>query len=413
MKRPHFRLSLRVRWAIWVAGLTSLAGGLVLLITLTWTARLLHDRAPRLAANSAGQQAPGQQAPGQQGGTPPATRPDGSVGPPPTRPDGSPGPAQSSPLATPTGKALADRTLNDARRIGLWSLGSVVLGSVVVAWIVAGRMLRPVKKVTDAARQMSGAGNGRRINYRGPRDELHDLAATFDAMLDRVDATFNEQKSFVANASHELRTPLALMRSEIDVALDGGDEAEQRGALAELRTSVDRMTALIERMLHLSRAGTMVNVEPYDLSIAAENAIRSTTRLGSALPEPLVKLFPAPVRGDSVLLDQLAANLVENAFAYRPDDGDVWINTRTDGEWSYLEVENDGPIVDPSTVDELFDRFRRRSAVRRTAGRGFGLGLTIVSTIVQTHGGTVKATARPQGGLKVVVRLPRPGNLAA
>ena len=373
--------SLRVRWAIWVAALTSTAGILALIITVSFTAQLLHRNAPRLAP--ADQRAPTQEA--------------------------QPRPGEPIPQAGPlTGKALADETLAEIRVRGGIAVGLLVLVAIGVAWAVAGRMLRPVAQVTDTARQISGAGDGRRIAYTGPRDELHTLAETFDAMLDRVDANFDEQKAFVANVSHELRTPLALMRSEIDVALDGGDIGEQQQALAELRGVVDRMNQLVERLLHLSRAGTMMRVEPHDLSDSVAKALQASVRLEHVTPAPIVSLMAAPVRGDAVLLDQLATNLVENAFAYRSEHGQVWVRTGTNEQSSYLEVENDGLPIDPAHVDELFDRFQRRHARRRTAGGGYGLGLTIVSTIAHTHGGDVVATARATGGLRVVVSIPRP-----
>ena len=386
------RLSLRWRWTLWVAALTSVAGLVVLAITVSLTAKLLHDRAPRpprpavVALN-------------------PPPRP-GQAQPPRTVPGELP-PGQPA-AATETGRALADQTLRDVRQVGGLTLAGVVLASIVIAWIVAGRMLQPLARVTTAARQISGASDGQRLNYVGPRDELHELADTFDAMLDRVDATFDQQNAFVANAAHELRTPLALMRSEIDVALDGGDGDEQRVALHELRGNVDRMSALSERLLHLSRAGTMLSVESHDLAYSAQMAVRSSARLDGATIQPVLALASAPVKGDAVLLDQLAVNLVENAVAYGSPTGLLLIETGSESRWSRLIVENDGAYVDPAVVEELFDRFRRRTAVRRTAGSGFGLGLTIVSAIVRTHGGTLHAASRPAGGLRVEVRLPHP-----
>lgn len=379
-------LSLRARWALWVALLTSAAGIIVLALTVALTARMLHDRAPRPAAPP----------------VPIVVRP-GQRPPPTTAPTPAPQIDQG---------ALVTRTLQDVQRYASITLGGLVLASIAIAWTVAGRMLQPLAEVTEAARSISGAADGRRIAMDGPHDELRELADTFDAMLARVDATFAQQQTFVANASHELRTPLSLLQTEIDVALLGNDPAEQRDALREMRKAVERMTALVERLLHLSRAGTLMTVEPYDLALAARRAITSCAAIASD-PAPIVRLDDAPVTGDAVLLDQLASNLLENAYAYRQPGGSIWMTTSVTEHASVLVVENEGLTVPPEQVAELFDRFRHRSANRRTAGGGFGLGLTIVSTIARTHGGVVQAVARPTGGLRVEVRLARTQNASA
>ena len=379
------RLTFRLRSTLWVALLTTTAGLVVLTFTVVLTARLVHDR-----ARPAG---------------PAPAAPTVPLGPPPL---GAPPPAPPATqvVSQSDQRRALESTLDDVRRYALFALGGLVAVSVSASWFVTGQMLRPLRSVTDTARSISGAGDGRRLTVGGPEDELKDLAQTFNAMLDRVDASFDEQRAFTANASHELRTPLAIMRAEADVALESQSSQEYVEALRAIRSQTDRMNNLVERMLHLSRAGTLVTVEDHDLAVSARRAVDQVTALGQPLPSATLALGVAPVRGDGVLLDQLATNVVANAFAYRTQGGHIQVSTAVAGSWSELIVENDGPIIDPAEVEHLFDRFRRRGGEHRQGG--FGLGLTIVATIARTHGGTVTATARGGGGLRVVVRIPRP-----
>jgi signal transduction histidine kinase len=289
------------------------------------------------------------------------------------------------------------------------SLMSVVAAGL--AWLVAGRALRPVAAITAAANRLSGSNLHERINLEGPADELKQLADTFDRMLGRLDAAFDSQRRFVANASHELRTPLTIMRTEIDVALaDSDSSAEQLRAMAErVRGALERSEALIASLLLLARSERRVGgpAVPVDLASAAEDALDGAgheLRARSLRVE--IDLRPAVVHGDRALLERAVANLVENAVRHNHEGG--WLRVASgarDGKAS-VWVANSGPVVPPSEVGTLFEPFRRRSASRTGSDRGAGLGLSIVRAVAEAHGGVVAARAPTSGGLEVRITLP-------
>jgi signal transduction histidine kinase len=222
-------------------------------------------------------------------------------------------------------------------------------------------------------------------------------------MLDRLEAVFDAQKAFVANTSHELRTPLAVMRSEVDVALDDPNASDDdlRSALRAVGDVVDRTSGLVTSMLALARAETIIDPRTVDLAaIASGVALEARLRHGDRFFE--ADLQPAPVAGDPVLLGQVVGNLVRNAVAYNRHGGTVVVRTRRRGDVVHLEVENDGPVVPPEVVAALFGRFVRRAP----SDDGHGLGLAVCEAITRTHGGSISAVARSEGGLHVTVELP-------
>ncbi|MCB0959205.1 MAG: HAMP domain-containing histidine kinase, partial [Acidimicrobiales bacterium] len=225
------------------------------------------------------------------------------------------------------------------------------------------------------------------------------------AALARRRRLLRVQSAFIANTSHELRTPLAAMRAEVDVALDdrGADADDLRGALEAIGEELEHTTGLVASMLALARAEAVADPGPCDLAEAAGRALDLVDEAWRSSHDVQVALAPAVVDGDPVLLAQLAANLVGNACKYDRDGGLLRVEVRPEGDEAVLLVENDGPPVDPATVGSLFARFVRRSE----HGEGYGLGLAIVHTIVASHGGRIAAVARPEGGLRVEVRLPR------
>ena len=243
--------------------------------------------------------------------------------------------------------------------------------------------------------------------------EVAELAATFDAMLDRISTTFDTQKRFVANASHELRTPLAVMRTEVDVTLadPDADVAEYRRMAKVVRDGSDRANALVDALLVLARSeaqsGRRLSKKvPADLTTGVSSALSAMSREINRIHLVVdTELEPAPVVGDPGLLDRLAGNLVENAVRYNHLHGQVWVRTGGDAEHSWLVVKNTGFDVEPGDVPGLFEPFRRGGR-ERTGGRGSGLGLSIVRAVAEAHGGTVTATANPDGGLEVTVTLP-------
>jgi signal transduction histidine kinase len=296
-------------------------------------------------------------------------------------------------------------TLTHLLTYSLLSLAGVTLLAAVAGWIVAGRILRPVHRLTAAARGASEQNLSQRIALQGPRDELRELADTFDTMLERLDRAFTGQRQFIANASHELRTPLTVMRTAMDVVL--AKPAPTRGELvsmaAEVRQAVDHSERLIEVLLVLARNDqARALTDPLDLATIAEDALEGRAVNGVTTSTTLGE---APVTGDGVLLERLVANLLDNAERYNIAGGTVTVSTAAHDATSVLRVVNTGAVVPADMVDRLFLPFTRLDD--RTRHDGFGLGLALVSSIAAVHNGTVHATAMPTGGLDITVRLPR------
>ncbi|WP_433381386.1 HAMP domain-containing sensor histidine kinase [Actinoplanes sp. CA-142083] len=299
-----------------------------------------------------------------------------------------------------------EATLDKLLRYSAGTLFAVTLLATAMGWIVAGRVLRPVHQITEAARNASGKRLTDRLAMTGPRDELRELADTFDDMLDRLEAAFESQRRFIANAGHELRTPLAVMRASVDVVLakPAPTPEELIGMGRDVRAAVAHAQALIDALLTLARTDRgHVDREEVDLATVTEDAIDI---IGDSRASPRVHaaLAPAPTSGDPILLERLAANLVDNALRYNVPDGAVWVSTGLQAERVVLTVANTGPVVASEAVGRLFEPFRRLHD--RTGDGGFGLGLAIVASIATAHGGTAIAGARPDGGLTVTVSLP-------
>jgi signal transduction histidine kinase len=296
-------------------------------------------------------------------------------------------------------------TLTHLLTYSLLGLAGVTLLAAVAGWVVDGRILRPVHRLTAAARAASEQDLSQRIALQGPRDELRELADTFDAMLERLDRSFTSQRQFIANASHELRTPLTVMRTAIDVVLakpepTGGELVSMAD---DVRTAVDDAERLIDALLVLARNDqARALTDPLDLAAVTEDALEGRTADGISTTAILDE---APVTGEAVLLERLVTNLLDNAERYNITGGTVAISTATDNGTSLVRVVNTGPVVPPEQVDRLFLPFTRLED--RTRHEGFGLGLTLVSSIAAVHGGTVHATAVPTGGLDITVRVPR------
>jgi signal transduction histidine kinase len=305
--------------------------------------------------------------------------------------------------------------LRDSTRFKLLVAGAiafvcVVTATALLAWTFTGRVLKPLRDVTGTARRLSAESLQERIALRGPRDEVAELADTFDAMLDRLQATFAAQRQFVANASHELRTPLSVIRTELDVTLadPDADADELRRMAGVVRAATLRAGQLVDALLLLARTdGLGIGVvERVDLSTVVSSAWQAVRV--EAERRGLRTAFacaPAPAVGDPALLERVAGNLLENAVRHNVAGG--WLDVRTGAgpSWVTLRVSSSGAAVDPERVDELFESFRR-GGVDRTAHSGTGLGLSIVRAVVHAHHGTVAAEAVQGGGLTVTVHLP-------
>jgi len=308
-------------------------------------------------------------------------------------------------------QSLIETTLQTLMLQSLIALGVMAVVSLGLGWFVAGRALRPVQAMTVKARRLSERNLHERIGLEGPADELKELADTFDAMLARLDAAFDNQRRFVANVSHELRTPLSIMRTEIDVTLaDPEASPEELRNMAEVvREASERSERLIESLLILARSDRgLQRREAVDLSVHAARIIAQAQlearRLGLRI-EP--SLAPAAILGDSALLERLIGNLVENALHYNQEHGWIAVATGSNDGHVWLRVANSGPAVPTGEVSLLFEPFRRLAAARTRSNRGTGLGLSIVRSVAEAHGGTVCARAPSGGGLEVEVRLPQ------
>ena len=283
----------------------------------------------------------------------------------------------------------------------------VVLGSVG-GWLLAGRMLAPLRQITRATRAASGGSLSHRIRMPGRQDEFRELADAFDEMLGRLEAHVEEQRRFAANASHELRTPLAVTRTVLDVVIRD-PQADVPAALERLRRTNARAIALTEALLALSRAERGPGeTEPVDLSLAAEEAAETLLGLAEARGvEVTVEGSAAVAVGSPALLGQLVTNLVHNAIVHNVPGGRVRVRTAVDTE-AVLTVENTGPIVPAEMLATITEPFQRGAERTRGDGHdGAGLGLAIARRIVESHRGSLRLAARPSGGLRVEVRLPR------
>lgn len=308
---------------------------------------------------------------------------------------------------------LHEETMEALLTQGVIALAGVAVVAGGFGWLLAGRALAPVHRITDTARRIAVTSAGRglheRIGLAGPRDEVRELADTFDAMLERLDRSFDGQRRFVANASHEIRTPLALNRALVELAMTRPGASADVQRLGESLLAVNaRHERLIDGLLMLADSEQEITERsPVDLAEMAGHV------LDSAAPEAVEvrrDLAAAQTAGDPVLLERLVHNLVENAIGHnQPTGGWLSVATAVQQGSVVLVVANTGPVIASYEVPALFEPFRRRNGERIGGGRGFGLGLSIVRAVAVAHGGTVAAAPRAGGGLTVTVRLPPAG----
>ncbi|HEY4462493.1 MAG TPA: HAMP domain-containing sensor histidine kinase [Streptosporangiaceae bacterium] len=312
--------------------------------------------------------------------------------------------------ATAGSQSQRQRALHNLLLFSLAGLAVMTVASGGAGWVVSGRVLLPVRTITETARRASEQHLGERLALTGPRDELKELADTFDAMLERLDRAFAAQRRFVANASHELRTPLTVMRTAIDVTLakPGRTPEHLEDMAARVRLSIDRAESMISALLTLAVSDQGPAAREFaDLATAAEDAVDAAAagveRLGLRVE---TKLDPAETTGDPHLLERMVGNLVDNAVRHNEPGGWVRVRTGTDETTVFFEIANSGPLVPGEAVPSLFEPFRRLAG--RTGARdGAGLGLSIAQSIASAHGATLSARSQPAGGLDIRVTLPR------
>jgi signal transduction histidine kinase len=300
--------------------------------------------------------------------------------------------------------------LDELLQRSLMALLGLAVAAFAFGYVMAGRVLSPLGRITRTARQVASSDLHKRIELEGPDDELKELSDTFDEMLDRLDRAFTAQQRFVANASHELRTPLAINRTLLEVQLSDPDASPELHQLGKtLLATNERSEQLVEGLLLLARSeNEIVDRKPVDLSEVAGQAVE---QVRAEAEEKGVELRgvrqPAYVQGNGVLLERVALNLVQNAVRYNQRDGG-WVSVTTEAVAGHavLVVENTGPAVPAYEVDNLFEPFRRLRSDRTGSDKGVGLGLSIVRSVVRAHGGTVTAAPREEGGLALRVVLP-------
>ncbi|HTT00025.1 MAG TPA: HAMP domain-containing sensor histidine kinase [Streptosporangiaceae bacterium] len=292
-------------------------------------------------------------------------------------------------------------------------LGIMTVMSVALGWGVSGRALRPLRQMTAAARRISEDNLHERLAMSGPDDEMKDLADTIDGLLGRLEGAFAAQRRFVANASHELRTPLTTMRASLDVAMAKPEPAPpQTVALARrLRTELDQVDRLLEGFLALARAqhASRPGYEMVSLSRAVAVALDAQADAVTARNLRVDRDGGddgAWVSGDATLLGRMVGNVIDNAVGHNQDGGWIRVASGTSG-FAWMIVETGGPVLDQRQVAELAQPFRRLGADRTGTDRGAGLGLSIVAAIATAHGGVLDLQARPEGGLRVSIGLPR------
>lgn len=326
-------------------------------------------------------------------------------------------PGDDSSLIMPTGIAVTIGSRSDMLRMLLLVSGVVVvllaaLGAWV-GWILAGRMLRPLQEVNAAARRAADGHLDHRIGLRGPRDEISDLADTFDEMLGEIEQSVDAHRRFAANASHELRTPLATSKLILDVAL-ASPQTGAREVLTRLRETNERSIATVESLLDLAEIEAVPPAyEPIDLGPLLRDVLRECADEAVAAGvemsvEVSVEGAPETVDAAPVLIRQLATNLTLNAIRHNIPGGRVRVGTVRRGDYAGLRISNTGNTMSAEEASRLVEPFHRhRGRTSPAAARGRGLGLSIVQAIVHTHRGLLEIVPDPDGGLSVTVLLPR------
>jgi signal transduction histidine kinase len=290
------------------------------------------------------------------------------------------------------------------------ALALVAVLSVAFGWFIAGRALRPLRTITTAARQISAASLNERLALRGPRDELTELADTFDQLMARLEAAFNAQRQFIANAAHELRTPLARQRviSQVALADPHADIESLRTAHERVLISGDQQQHLIDALLTLARGQAGLNKhQPFNLADLVSTALAARqSELAHRNLTLHAALSPAPATGSPDLAERLAINLIDNALRHNLPGGRIEVITGTKDSRALLAVANTGPAIPASAINRLFQPFQRLAAGRTSRGDGLGLGLSIVQAIASAHHAIITACPRPEGGLLVEVSFP-------
>jgi signal transduction histidine kinase len=297
--------------------------------------------------------------------------------------------------------ALHQLFVNSALALAVMAVLSLWLG-----WVIAGRALRPLRTITDAAREISATSLHRRLDLEGPDDELRQLGNTVDGLLGRLETSFEAQRQFVANASHELRTPLTLERTLLELALSDPNASidSYRHTCEQLLAVGEQQERLIEALLMLSRSQRGLDSQQHvDLAAISGAAAAAADHDGLVLD---TTLQPAQTAGNPRLVERLVANLVSNAIHHNVDGGSIELATATRDGHAVLTVVNTGPTIPASELERIFQPFQRLDRARTNDGHGLGLGLSIVQAIADAHEATITTRAPADGGLHIEVSFP-------
>ena len=299
--------------------------------------------------------------------------------------------------------------LNQLLAVSAIALSITAIASVALGWLVAGRVLRPLRGMTAAARAISEDNLHQRLAVPGPGDELKDLGDTIDSLLERLQAAFDAQRNFVASASHELRTPLTLTRTLLQMALTDPHPtlASYQSTCEDLLEASDQQEQLIEALLTLARSQRgLDHREPADLAAITWDVLAPHEPAAAARGLAIdASIAPAPVLGDARLLQRLATNLIDNAIRHNIPGGRISIRVTADGQHPSLTITNTGPVIPPGEVTRLLQPFQRLTA-RPADGEGHGLGLSIAAAIAKAHHANLTISPGERGGLDIAISFP-------
>jgi signal transduction histidine kinase len=313
-------------------------------------------------------------------------------------------------------RLVNERTLKELKQYSSGALGVLFVVSLGIGWVVSGRVLSPIDRITEVARRIQATDLSQRIGLEGPDDELKRLADTFDGMLERLDEAFRSQRRFVSDASHELRNPLATIRTNLDVIMadENATEDDFRQTIVIARRATDRMSTLVDDLLALARLETprpqweTVSITTLIGEVVEEFAGVAVDKHITLEPTVAIGLH---AHGDPDTLKRAAANLLDNALSFAPQDSHVRAAAGRNGDWIWIAVEDEGPGIPTNQQRRIFDRLWRADKSRSRGRGGSGLGLAIVRQVAEAHNGDVRVFSKPGSGSTFVLWIPvHPGN---
>jgi signal transduction histidine kinase len=312
-------------------------------------------------------------------------------------------------------RLVNERTLNELKQYSFGALGVLFIVSLGIGWVVSGRVLSPIDRITEVARRIQATDLSQRIGMEGPDDEVKRLADTFDGMLERLDEAFRSQRRFVSDASHELRNPLATIRTNLDVVMgdENATEEELRQTIMVARRATDRMSTLVDDLLALARLETpQPQWETVSITTLVDEVVEEFAGMARdkhITLEPMIAIG-IHAHGDPDTLKRAAANLLDNALSFAPENSRVRVGTGRQDDWIWVAVEDEGPGIPAHQQRRIFDRLWRADKSRSRGRGGSGLGLAIVRQVAEAHSGDVLVFSTPGSGSTFVLWVPiRPG----